>query len=359
MNQPENSMVNQSVEIAIRLGLIALILAWCFQILSPFISLILWGAIIAVSINKPFLNVVSKFNGNKKRASLLITIGTIAAILIPVILLSGSLIDGASHIGEQIKSGTLDIAPPSKSVQSWPLVGEKVYTTWEDASTNLSDFTKAHSEQFKTVGSKLISLSTGVGAGIFQFIISMIIAGVFLANASVITPTIKRFMSRLAGDKGDAMLTLTTATIQSITVGVIGIALLQGLLSGLAMMIVDIPGAGLLAFLIFVTAIAQIPGLLLAIPIVIYEFSVAAPSVAIFFGIWMILVIMSDVVLKPLLLGRGVDAPMLVILLGAIGGMFLSGIVGLFTGSVVLALGYTLLIAWLKSGKPTPPTPPE
>lgn len=359
MSQPEHSALNHSVEIAIRIGVIVGILAWCFQILSPFISLILWGAIIAVSINMPFLKLAQKFKGNKKRASILITVGTIAAILIPVILLSGSLIDSAGHLGEQIKSGTLEIAPPSESVQSWPLVGEKVYTAWADASTNLSGFAKEHSDQLKTVGSKLLAISTGVGSGIFQFIISMIIAGVFLTSASSITPTVKRFMNRLAGNKGDDMLVLTTATIQSITVGVIGIALIQGLLSGLAMMLVGIPGAGLLAFLIFVTAIAQIPGLLLAIPIVIYEFSVASPTVAVLFGIWMILVAMCDVVLKPLLLGRGVDAPMLIILLGAIGGMVLSGIVGLFTGSVILALGYTLFIAWLKNGETTASTPAE
>jgi predicted PurR-regulated permease PerM len=354
MSQTHNKAVDQSVEIALRLGIVILILAWCFQILSPFISLILWGAIIAVSINTPFLKLSKKLNGNKKRASALITVGTIAAIIIPVILLSGSLIDEASSLGKQIKLGTLEIPPPSESVQSWPLVGEKVYTTWSESSNDLSDFAKKHSEQLKIIGHKLVAIATAVSSGIFQFLISMIIAGVFLANVSSISPAMKRFMNRLAGDKGDDILTLTTATIQSITVGVIGIAFIQGLLSGIAMMAVDIPGAGLLAFLIFVTAIAQIPGLLLAIPIVIYEFSVAEPTVAIIFGIWMILVAMCDVVLKPLLLGRGVNAPMLVILLGAIGGMILSGVVGLFTGSVILALGYTLFQAWLKNTESGP-----
>jgi len=344
------SSSNQSLETAIRLGVVFLILAWCFQIIMPFISVILWGAIIAVALYAPFLKLTEKFNGNKKYASLLITIGTITVIFIPMILLSGSLIDGAGSLGEQIKSGTLKISPPSETVQSWPIIGEKVYVALNDVSSSTSSFAKEYAEQINTIGYKLIAIATGVGTGFFQFIISMVIAGVFLNNASTIIPTINRFMSRIADDNGNEILALTTATIRSVTVGIIGIAFIQGLLSGLAMVLVDIPGAGLLALLIFVTAIAQIPGLLFAVPIVIYGFSVAEPSVAIIFGIWMVIVAMSDAVLKPLLLGRGVDAPMLVILLGAIGGMILSGIVGLFTGSVVLAIGYTLVNVWLKAG---------
>ena len=159
-----------------------------------------------------------------------------------------------------------------------------------------------------------------------------------------------RVASRLAGDRGEPMLTLSTATIRSVAVGVIGIAFIQAMLGGLGMMFAGVPAAGLLAIIILVLAIAQLPPILVLLPVIFYVFSAESTTVAVIFMIWSILVSMSDAVLKPIFLGRGVDAPMLVILLGAIGGMITSGIVGLFIGAVILALGYTLFKVWLDWG---------
>lgn len=351
MNESNNKVGNLSLEIVLRLSLVALILVWCFQIISPFISLILWGAIIAVSAYSPFLSLAKKLNEKKTRSSVLMTALAVITIIVPLVFLSGSLIDGASELGKQIKAGTLQIDPPADSVQSWPLVGDRVFNAWNDASSNLSSFVQEHKEQIKTIGQKLIAVATGVGAGLSQFIVSIIIAGVFLAYANSIVPAMQNFMRRLVGDQGEDMLILTVATIRSITIGVIGIALFQGIAAGIIMMMGDIPGAGLIAGVIFVGAIAQIPTFIFAIPVIIYQFSVADPTSATLFAIAMIIMSLSDNILKPLLLGRGVDAPMLVILLGAIGGMLLSGVVGLFTGSVVLAMGYTLFLNWLNNSQ--------
>jgi len=146
------------------------------------------------------------------------------------------------------------------------------------------------------------------------------------------------------------LLTLSTATIRSVAVGVIGIAFIQAMLGGLGMMFAGVPAAGLLAIVILVLAIAQLPPLVVLLPVVIYVFSAESTTVAVVFMVWSILVSMSDAVLKPIFLGRGVDAPMLVILLGAIGGMITSGIVGLFIGAVILALGYKLFQVWVEWG---------
>jgi len=349
MSEPIDNTVSRTLEVAIRLGIVAFILIWCFQILSPFLSLILWGAIIAVSVYSPFIKLSEKLNGSTTKASVIMTGAAIVTIILPLIFLSGSLIDGASNLAEGIKSGTLEISAPAESVKSWPVVGEKAFTAWSDASTNASSFAQEHKEQLKAIGHKLAAVAAGVGAGIGQFIVSLIIAGAFLAYDKSVIPAIRSFMRRLANDKGDSMLTLVVATIRSITVGVIGIALFQGITAGIVMMIAGVPAAGLIAFIIFVTAIAQIPTLVLALPIIAYQYSAVDPTSATIFMVAMLVVGLSDNVLKPLLLGRGVDAPMLVILLGAIGGMLLSGVVGLFTGSVILALGYSLLTSWLRN----------
>ena len=164
----------------------------------------------------------------------------------------------------------------------------------------------------------------------------------------------RRLFHRLLGDKGDEMLDLTVATVRSVTVGVMGIAFIQAVGTGIGMWAVGVPGTGLWALLVLVLVIAQLPALLVMLPVIIWVFSVESTTVATVFAVWSIAVSMSDMVLKPLLLGRGVPVPMLIILLGAIGGMIMSGIIGLFVGAVVLALGYKLFQTWLVMGEDEP-----
>lgn len=355
MNQPvdsQNSATTQAIEIAIRLGVIFLIMAWCLQILTPFIGLVAWGAIISVAIYKPFLKLVEKLGGRKKLALTLIAVGSIAAILVPVVSLSTSMMESASTIGEQIDAGTLQIAPPNESVREWPLIGEKTYGLWHQASVDLSALLDKYPEQVASAGKKLLGIAKGMGGGILQFIISMLIAVAFLSGADSAGTAMKRIATRLAGEQGEPLLELSTATIRSVAVGVIGIAFIQAVLGGLGMMFAGVPMAGLLAIVILVLAIAQLPPILVLAPVIFWVFSVESTTVAVIFMIWSILVSMSDAVLKPIFLGRGVDAPMLVILLGAIGGMITSGIVGLFIGAVILALGYKLFQVWVEWGNP-------
>lgn len=351
MAKSQNTNVTQAIEIAIRLGIVFLIIFLCLQILTPFLSVIVGGAIIAVAIYKPFLKLTEKMGGQKKLAATLISLGGAMVILIPVILLSESLVGSAASLGAQITEGSLTIPKPSESVSSWPLIGEKVYTAWSAASVNLEVFVEKNSEQISVIGLKLLGLAAGVGLGILQFLISLLIAGAFLYGADSITNAMKKIAKRLVSEDGEKLLTLSTSTIRSVAVGVLGIALIQGIMAGLGMMLAGVPAAGLIALFVLVFAIAQLPPLLVLAPVIFYVFSVASSTVAIVFLVWCVLINFTDVVLKPLLLGRGVDAPMLVILLGAIGGMLLLGIAGLFIGAVVLALGYKLLVEWLDMGE--------
>jgi len=141
---------------------------------------------------------------------------------------------------------------------------------------------------------------------------------------------------------------LASATIRSVAQGVLGVALIQSILAGIGLLLIGVPYAGVWAGLVLLLAIVQLPPILILGPIVVYVFSVAETVPAVVFMIWSMLVSSSDAFLKPLFLGRGMDIPMLVILLGAIGGMILSGIIGLFVGAVVLAVGYTLFTVWLE-----------
>ncbi len=354
MNSPENSQspTALAIEIAIRLGLIFLILAWCLQILTPFISLVAWGAIIAVALYKPFLKLVEKLGGKKKLAMTLIVVIGIAVILVPVISLSSSMVEGATKLGTEVSEGNVHIPAPPAYVEEWPVIGKKTYKVWLQASQDMRSVLEKYPHQLAAVGKKMLGAAAGVGIGVLQFVISFLIAAVFLMNADVAGINLRKLANRLTSQHGEELLEMSSSTIRSVAVGVIGIAFIQALLGGLGMMFAGVPAAGLLAIVILVIAIAQLPPLLVLGPVAFYVFSAESTTVAMVFLIWSIMVSFSDMLLKPLFLGRGVDVPMLVILLGAIGGMITSGIVGLFVGAIVLALGYKLLVVWLNVADP-------
>jgi len=356
MNSPVQTQntTTRAIEIAIRLGLIFLILAWCLHILSPFVSLIVWGAIIAVAIYPLFIKFVQILGGKRKLAFSLVAILMLALVLLPVISLTNSMLDSATVLGTMITEGTLHVPPPSESVMKWPLLGETIHSVWLQASVDLSSLLEKYARQLTWIGQKFLGLASGVGVGAVQFVISMFIAAVLLLSAESINEALLKIARRLSTEYGEYLLDISEKTVRSVAIGVIGVAFVQAVLAGIGMMIADIPAAGLLTMIILVLAIAQLPNQVVLIPVIIYLFSVDNHTMAIFMVVVSVLVSVSESILKTLFFGRGVDAPMVVILMGAIGGMLVSGIVGLFTGAVVLAVGYKLLQAWLNMGEPAP-----
>jgi predicted PurR-regulated permease PerM len=180
-----------------------------------------------------------------------------------------------------------------------------------------------------------------------MFALSIVIAGVLLLYSDRATNGARKIARRLAPDRGDELVELTGITVQSVTRGILGVASIQAFLSGIGMLAVGLPAAGFWVLLVLLVSALQIPTLLLLGPIIVYVFATSSTTVAVIFGVWTLAVSLSDNVLKPILLGRGVDVPLLVIFVGTIGGFIFGGIIGLFVGPVLLAVGYTLLNAWL------------
>ncbi len=343
----------RTIDAAIRISLLALMVVWCFNIVRPFIQPVLWAAIFAVAIYPLFLKLQSMLGGREKMAATLMTLVALAILIIPSVMLSESLIESSKTLAAEIDAGTLTIPPPSEKVQDWPLIGEKLYKSWSLASTNLGGALEKFRPQLVAGSKKLLSVAAGVGVGVLQFVVSIIIAGALLVYARSGSKSIETIAGRILGEKGGRdFVDITDATIRSVAQGVLGIALIQSILAGIGLMVMGVPYAGLWAVLVLLVAVIQLPPWLVLGPIIVYVFSVAATVPAIIFMIWSLAVSVSDMFLKPLLLGRGLDTPMLVILLGAIGGMILSGIIGLFIGAVVLAVAYELFMLWLaQNGK--------
>jgi len=352
MNSPDRSsndqfIVTRALEATIHVGLVVLLLYWCFQIGRPFLQIIVWGIIIAVAIHPGYNRLKSALGGRGRLSAILITIVALIILLVPTYMLSGSLIETAKAYSAHLDAGTLSVPPPSESIRSWPVIGEPLYSFWSEASDNLGAALNKITPQLKKIGIPLLSAAAGAGVGILKFVVSIIIAGVLLANDAGGGRAARAIATRLAGERGTTAVELAVATVRSVTLGILGVALIQTLLASLGWLVVGVPGAGLWALLVLILAIVQLPTILVLGPIIVYVFSTSTTVTAVVFAIWSILVGISDAFLKPLLMGRGVDVPMLVIFIGAIGGFMTSGIIGLFLGAIILALGYKLYLIWL------------
>lgn len=344
----EQLLTSRVFDTVIRLGLASLLMIWCFQILRPFIIPVMWGIVIAVAIYPLYLKLCSMLGGRQKLAAVLYTLIALAFLITPTIMVSGSLFDTSKKLAEEIQLGTLAIPPPDERVSEWPLVGEQVYSIWNQAASNLEETLNKYRSEIKKVGQVIISALAGAGGGVLQFILSIFISGILLASSSGAYDFSLKIFKRLSGDRqGQQFADLVVATIRNVAQGVLGIAILQAALAGIGMYLMHVPGWGFWTILILIVAVAQLPLILILGPVVGYVFYVGDTTPAVIFTIWSVLISMTDGFLKPLFLGRGMETPMLVILLGAIGGMMLSGILGLFVGAIVLALGYELFMAWL------------
>ncbi len=348
-SEPSNDklFVARALEATIHIGLVVLLLYWCFKIGQPFIQIIVWGIIIAVAIHPGYDRLKSALGGRGRLVATLITLLALIVLLVPTYMLSQSLIETAQEYSVQLDAGTLRVPPPSESVRSWPVIGEPLYKFWSLAANNLGAALSKMTPQLKKFGIPLLSAGAGAGVGILKFLVSIIIAGVLLANAAGGGQAARAIAVRLAGDRGTSVVELAAATVRSVTLGILGVALIQTLLASLGFLVVGVPGAGLWALLVLILAVVQLPTILILGPIIVYVFSTSSTVTAVVFAIWSILVGISDAFLKPLLMGRGVDVPMLVIFIGAIGGFMRSGIIGLFVGAIIFALGYKLFLAWL------------
>jgi len=339
------------VSASLRVGFVALLFFLSFLIIKPFLMMVVWGIIIAVGIY-PLFRKLSTVLGNKdKLASTIITLTALALIIVPSVLMLDSTITSVQNVAAEYEAGTLTVPSAPTEVAEWPVVGKPTYELWQLASTNIEAVVKKLEPQIKEYGPELISAITGLGGTILLSILSIIIAGVLLLQAESAERTAHKVFKFLIGKDGEGFTNLTTATIKSVVQGVLGIAVIQSIAAGLLMVLFGIPAAGLWAILVLVLAIIQLPPTLILLPVAIYGFSVMDTTPAIIFLILSMIISVADTFLKPIFLGRGVDVPMLVILLGAIGGMIVFGILGLFVGSVVLAITYKVFQALIDEEK--------
>ncbi|MCD6389120.1 MAG: AI-2E family transporter [Desulfobulbaceae bacterium] len=345
-----------AIETVIKIAILGTLVVYTLRIIHPFVMPGLWGIIIAVAVEPLIGKISRRFGGRRKMVAILFSLVVIGAIVIPSVMLVSSSVEHVKSVTESVENETLSVPPPPAGVKDWPIIGASLHKTWSLASTNLEATLKKFKPQLETVAFAMLGKLGGGVKVVFMFIISVAIAGALLATAEKGIAVMNKIVTRFAGDRAADITSLGTATIRGVMQGVIGVAFIQATLAVIGMLIVGVPAAGLWAGLVLILAIIQLPPILVLGPIAAWVFSFAETTPAVLFLVWAILVSGCDSFLKPILMGRGVDAPMLVILVGALGGMMLSGIIGLFVGAVIVAIMYTLFMSWIEEEQVSSPT---
>ncbi|UCF19181.1 MAG: AI-2E family transporter [Gemmatimonadota bacterium] len=348
-------LLRSATDIFIHVALIAIMAVWCFRIFEPFLMPVMWGLIIAVALFPIFRRFRSLLGGRSGLTGLLFALIALVLVIYPTVQISASAVQSVSDLHDRMEAGTLAVPPPSESVADWPVIGEQTHRTWSQASVNLESTLEEFEPQIRALVGRLVGFIGGFGLGILQTILAIIIAGFLFTYEESGRGAAHTLSVRIAGKRGALLPGLIASTIRSVAQGVLGVALVQTLLAGLGMAIYGIPHWGLWTALVLPLAVVQLPPLLVLAPVAIWAFADAGTTTGtIVFAIYALVVSFSDTFLKPLFLGRGVEIPMPVILIGAIGGVMLSGVIGLFVGAVVLAIGWKLLQVWINPDLPMP-----
>jgi len=347
------------LEVFIRAGLIFALAVLCYQVFAPFLTLMVWAVILAVALYPLQQFLAAKMGGKQGFAASLIVILGVVLIIGPTAILMSSLGDSVQQLVNDIQNDALEIPAPPDSVAGWPVVGERVHAIWSQAHDDLPTLVRSLQPKIGDLAKSALAFVASIGGGLLQFLASFIIAGILMAFGQSGSRGSLAIFERVAGPvRGAEFTSLATATIRAVAQGVIGVAFIQAIIVGLCLLIAGVPWAGVLSVIVLVLGIAQVPALLVTLPAIGYIWWLGdyGNVAAIVYSVLIFVSGMTDNVLKPLMLGRGVDAPMPVILLGALGGMAAAGILGMFVGATLLALGYQLFMGWVGANRPAEKT---
>jgi predicted PurR-regulated permease PerM len=346
----ENRSGEEVIQLAIRLGLLAFLLYWSFILVLPFIPIFAWSVVLAVALYPAYDWLSVHLGDRPKLAAVIITAVNLAIVIGPATWLGLGLIEGLRSFAGQLDSGSFVVPSPPDGVKDWPIVGAQLYTLWDHSSTNLRAALKEIAPHLKPLAGPVLAFAGSAGVGTLKFIASVLLAGFLFPTGPRLVGTIREIQDRLL-HRGQDFVALAGATIRTVSQGVIGIAVVQSLLVGVGLKLAGVPNAGVLAFAVLVLAIMQIGSVIVLVPVIIWIWTTKDVTPALLITVYLVVVGLADNVLKPMLMGRGLSTPALVIFIGLLGGTIAHGIVGLFIGPIILAVAWELMMAWIREAR--------
>ncbi|MEZ2143965.1 AI-2E family transporter [Bradyrhizobium sp. DN5] len=342
------------VQLVIRLALLGLLILWTFLIIRPFVPILTWSAVLAVAFYPVFAWLAQRLGDRPRIASAVLTLVTLGIVIGPAAWLGLSAVEGLRDLAGQIGSGDLVLQAAPEQIRDWPLIGPQLYAFWDEAYTNIRAALRELAPYLKPLAGTMLSFAGDTGIGMLQFLLSVVVAGFLLPYGAQLVAALRGFLLRIVPDQSEHFLELAGATIRAVSQGVIGVAIVQALLAGIGFKLAGLPSAGLLAIIVLLLSIVQIGAAIVLLPVVVWIWMDKDVTVALLLTVYLVAVGLLDNVLKPLLMGRGLTTPTLVILIGVIGGTLAHGIIGLFIGPIILSVAWELAAAWIGIDRATP-----
>jgi predicted PurR-regulated permease PerM len=346
----ERRLARRLLDVLIRATVLLAVALLCYRVLAPFLPLAIWALIFAVTVYPLHLRIAAHLGGRSGLAATLLVLLGIAAFVVPIAILMSSLGDSIRTLIEAVQQNTLQIPAPPETVATWPIIGGKLSAVWSRAHDDLPALVQSMQPKIGDLARTALGFVASIAGGLLGFLAALVLAGIFMAFGESGARACLSVFQRLAGEqRGASLARLSTATIRAVAQGVVGVALIQAILVGLALLIAGVPWAGAFAAIVLVLGIAQVPALIVTLPAIAWIWSRGGDGTgaAIIYTALLLVSGMADNVLKPLMLGRGVDVPMPVILIGALGGMATGGIIGMFVGATLLALAWQISTGWV------------
>ena len=349
------------IQLAVRLALLALLIYWSFVVIRPFVPILAWSVVLTVALYPVFRGLSDLLGGRPKLAATILTLINLGIVIGPATWLGLGAVDGLRSFAAQLSAGTLALPTPPAGVKDWPIIGQPLYGFWDQAATNLRALLSQVAPQLKPLAGTMLGLAGDAGVGTLKFLVAVALAGFLFPAGPRLVAASNTFLARVVADRSENFLALAGATIRSVAQGVIGIAVAQGLVIGIILKLADVPRAGLLAFLVMMLGILQIGSAIVVIPVLIWIWMTKSFAAALLITLCILPASLADNVLKPIVMGRGLTTPALVIFIGVIGGTLAHGIVGLFIGPIILAVAWELLTAWVRDDEAgtVPPAGPK
>jgi predicted PurR-regulated permease PerM len=328
---------------------IGLLILGSLWILRPFLGAVIWATMVVVASWPLLLWLQARLWGRRWLATTVMTSGLLLMFVVPLTLAIGTIVMEADRLidwGRRLAE--LRLSPPPEFLHKVPIIGSGIAAAWEQALASGAEGLMARLAPYANdIVRWFVSEVGSAGFVVLQFLLTVVLAGVMYSGGEAAAMTVRRFGRRLAGERGENAVVLAGQAIRAVALGVGVTAIVQSVLGGIGLAIAGVPFAGLLTAVMFMLCIAQLGPTLVLLPAVIWVFWTGDTGWGIFLAIWTAIVGTMDNFLRPILIKRGADLPLLLILAGVIGGLIALGLVGIFVGPVLLAVAYKLLGEWI------------
>jgi predicted PurR-regulated permease PerM len=348
----------------ITLGVLAIgvMTAASVWVMRPFVPAVVWAAMIVIATWPILLAFQARLGGRRGPAVAVMVVALTALLVVPIWLGIATIAENSDRMGQFVYSlATEGLPPPPGWLERVPFVGAKAVEQWSEFSGKPESLVARVQPHMKEVASWVADKAGGLGSTLIQFALTVLVAGIFYASGESAARGVLRFLRRLGGERGENAGRLAGKAVRAVALGIVVTAVAQTLIAGAGLALAGVPHAGVLTAVVFVLCIAQLGPLLVVAPATIWLYTSGSAGRGTLLLVFSLVAVTLDNVLRPVLIRKGADLPLLLILAGVIGGVLAFGIVGLFIGPVLLAVTWTLLASWVDDldRAPVEPAPPD